>query len=193
MASKKRKINDQLTGGTGDVNPQQYIIFEDINQATVATQGFPLPVPRFGAFGASRSVVFELLAVHWILNTPPIPGAAATIMSVRAAVTTNPITPPVSPLATDARALSVFNRGWVIPAAGTAVTATTEHLMDEFIDLTDEAGHGVLIATDNIYMAVRNEVHAGNATLLSNLTAKLYYRMKEVSLQEYVGIVQSQQ
>lgn len=57
------------------------------------------------------------------------------------------------------------------------------------VDLTDGQGHGVLIATDNIYVC-------GSASGYQNvqtISFKILYRLKTVSLSEYVGMVQSQQ
>lgn len=65
----------------------------------------------------------------------------------------------------------------------------TTGLMPQTIDMTDSEGNGVLIATDSIFIvsgAVGNIV-PGQAV------AKVLYRLKEVGIQEYVGIVQSQQ
>ena len=59
-------------------------------------------------------------------------------------------------------------------------------------DITDGAGHGVLVATDSIY--ITGYVPASwylNGT--NTVFAKLLYRWKDVSLAEYIGIVQSQQ
>lgn len=191
MASKKRKLADTLTGGTGDTNPQTYTIHEAITEVTKATAAFPLPIPRFGSFGKDRSVVFELLGVHWHMNDLPTRTAAQGYIVLRTALTTNPDNPAPAPLAADPRVLATFYRAWNVPATGTAISAITEYDIDEVSDLTDEAGHGILIATDNIYLAVYND--AAGPTLLTDLSVSLRYRMKEVSLQEYIGIVQSQQ
>lgn len=56
-------------------------------------------------------------------------------------------------------------------------------------DCTDGAGHGVLVATDNIYITMNTNGWQGAA----NADFKILYRFKEVSLVEYIGIVQSQQ
>jgi hypothetical protein len=63
-----------------------------------------------------------------------------------------------------------------------------EDLIDD-IDLTDGAGHGVLVATDSIFIGAATTSYAGAATFY----ARVFYRFKEVTLQEYIGIVQSQQ
>jgi len=55
-------------------------------------------------------------------------------------------------------------------------------------DLTDGDGHGILIATDNIFAQVTSTA-TGNANAVN---IKLLYRWKNVSLSEYIGIVQSQ-
>lgn len=56
-------------------------------------------------------------------------------------------------------------------------------------DCTDGAGHGILVATDNIFVQIQS---TGTGVTVS-CGVKLLYRWKNVSLQEYVGIVQSQQ
>lgn len=63
-------------------------------------------------------------------------------------------------------------------------------------DLTDGAGHGVLIATDNIYLSMTllsASIDGGSYTSNGQARADLLYRFKDVTLTEYIGIVQSQQ
>lgn len=68
-------------------------------------------------------------------------------------------------------------------------------------DLTDGAGHGILIATDNIYLnalvayvdADTSAAYAGAPSFIfAASNCELIYRFKAVTLQEYIGIVQSQ-
>jgi len=54
---------------------------------------------------------------------------------------------------------------------------------------TDDAGHGVLVATDNLYLQASG-ASTGSANVI---TAWILYRFKRVGTLEYVGIVQSQQ
>lgn len=192
MTSRKRKLADDITGGTGDFNPQTYVIHEQISEVTNATASFPLPIPRFGAWGKDKSIVFELLGVTWHLDGMPAGAVGQGSLVVRAALTTNPDNPPPSPLGIDPRVICTFYRAWNIPAAGTTVTATTEYDLNEYQDLSDSAGHGILVATDNIFLAVHNTT-AGGPMIATDLSCSMKYRMKEVTLQEYVGIVQSQQ
>lgn len=57
------------------------------------------------------------------------------------------------------------------------------------LDLTDGAGHGILIATDQIFW----QVFSNSFAAAIGVEVKIMYRMKNISLQEYIGIVQSQQ
>ena len=61
--------------------------------------------------------------------------------------------------------------------------------INQVIDLTDGTGHGILIATDNIYVTCSESGYAA----AHPIAFKLLYRLKTVSLSEYVGMVQSQQ
>ena len=56
-------------------------------------------------------------------------------------------------------------------------------------DLEDSAGHGFLVATDQIFIQC-----ATTSTSATNIVdVKFYYRWKNVTLAEYIGIVQGQQ
>lgn len=57
-------------------------------------------------------------------------------------------------------------------------------------DCTDGAGHGFLMASDYFYVNVDTN---GMTPALGDFYFKILYRFKNVSMQEYVGIVQSQQ
>jgi len=86
-----------------------------------------------------------------------------------------------------------------LPVASTPVVSTDNSIIDinlikaasniseRTVDLTDAAGHGVLVGTDKINMFVRSS----NAALTPVVTVYITYRWKNVGLQEYIGIVQS--
>jgi len=59
------------------------------------------------------------------------------------------------------------------------------------IDLQDEKGKGALIAADRFFFWVQNTPALPGWVIAAKV--RLYYRMVSVSLQEYIGIVQSQQ
>lgn len=63
-------------------------------------------------------------------------------------------------------------------------------------DFTDGAGHGILIATDNIFLTIVAQgasIDGVSYNFAGQGRVDLLYRFKEITLQEYIGIVQSQQ
>lgn len=72
-------------------------------------------------------------------------------------------------------------------SAGGSVAQVQDSICE--FDCTDGAGHGVLVATDSIYIGIDS---AGYANALTT-GFKILYRLKTVSLAEYIGLVQSQQ
>jgi len=72
-------------------------------------------------------------------------------------------------------------------SAGTGIMTITQEPYHD--DLSDGAGHGTLIATDQIFF----QIASSNTGAQNTAAVKVWYRWKNVSLQEYVGIVQSQQ
>lgn len=72
--------------------------------------------------------------------------------------------------------------------AGAATSWVTYN--EPFIDdITDGAGHGYLVGTDKIYA----QITSSNTGAVNSASVKVYYRWKNVSLTEYIGMVQSQQ
>ena len=72
---------------------------------------------------------------------------------------------------------------------GTVTTGAIIEQMPIHLNLTDSNGNGILIATQSIVIVGANVSGATAGTY----TAKVLYRLVEVGIQEYVGIVQSQQ
>lgn len=182
----KRGRGDALTGGTGDVSPQlitQRVIMSAANTYTEAT--IPIPVARF-QLRRGKSMVMELLKVYWDLgpsdSNPSAGGNVSTILAQLSTVSLTNVAP------NDPRVISYCNREYrgAFTAAGTYLTVTTDPYVD---DKTDGAGHGVIIATDNIFIGIVT----GNFVAASQVDFRILYRFKEVSLEEYIGIVQSQQ
>ena len=187
MATKKRNYGG-LTGGTGDVNPQTYTVFTGVS--TSAVTQFPVPVPKFSS-GIDKAIVMELLGVQWDMVNPPTGGTgAADFFNVNVNLTTQSVhATSAGGLLQDPKSLSTFRRqqqNLAVP------TNAVQYSLSEYDDLTDQAGHGLLIATDNIYLDVVPST-GGNYVLGGNIVCRMIYRMKEVKLVEYIGIVQSQQ
>lgn len=182
----KRGRGSELTGGTGDVSPQLLTMNVVMTAAnTLTTAEIPLPINRFKE-KSGRVVAVEALKVFFDLSEADAnPAAGGSVLQISANLATASVGSTGS---TDPRvfAFTQKNIRGAFTAAGTYGTAYWDPIV---LDLTDGAGHGVILATDNIFFSVNssNFVAAGNGV------AKLLYRFKEISLQEYIGIVQSQQ
>lgn len=182
---------DQLTGGTGDVNPQ--IFSSAVTAGTGATGNTTtiyLPTRRLPVVG--RAQVLELLKI-W-LDVHPAWCTVATSTAVGnlplwacyRVVVRNPGSAAVT--SADTSLVASITLTPELTYIGTANQAMSNPHTDGMvqIDLTDGAGHGILIGSDAIYV---NGVCAN--TLINQNNIRFLYRWKEVSLAEYVGMVQS--
>ena len=187
--AKRASTASQLTGGTNDVNPQflsGLITLSAANTATEVTLG--TPIVRVGPQTGGQAIIMELLKVFWLSEAAgPVAAAAETSMQLSVYASTR----DHGATATSYAVTDVFD-GFRKNASAAFTAAGTYYSVDdawESHDLTDGAGHGILIATDNIYLQISS---AGLAAARS-VSAKLLYRWKEIDLVEYIGIVQSQQ
>lgn len=180
-----KRTRDTLTGGSKDVNPQIMVI--NVTQSGVDTPSGTaqaLPIPRL-PIAKGRSLVIELLAVTFI-NPSLYPGNVTHTYALT--LSTNPAIPTnLLSAFSDPRALAIWHSyGYFLAATS---EAAYQPKMEKHIDLTDEAGHGILVATDQIYLYCLT-----TATAQTNAgIARIEYRFKDVTLEEYIGIVQSQQ
>lgn len=184
-AQMPKRKGDQLTGGSGDVNPQILTIqaIQPAADITIVKQQ-PLPIPRFPT-SPGKNLVVELLGVDYYhyANNINAGGANQNLITITTAPTVFPSLPAAI---LDPRNIDAWFRILVAPAV---ITDTYNVETENYQDLTDSAGHGILVASDNIYVGVYS-----NATFGTNgYIVKLFYRWKEVTLTEYIGIVQSQQ
>ena len=186
---RARQGSDSLTGGTGDVNPQ--FLSETVTQSaadTTTTTTINLPIQRIAANAPSQAIVMEVLKI-WVQlpifgdvgNVAETSKSLNCIFSTRNTGTTNQ---SLGDAAVFAVARTTQQGAW---------TAAGSYAYQEFpivtLDLSDGAGHGILIATDSIYAQVVSAA-TGNT---NSPQFKIMYRWKRVSLAEYIGIVQSQQ
>lgn len=163
MASRRA-----LTGGTGDVNPQVWKITVAAGASTNVTNStVALPVQRLR--NQNKSMVMEVIKIKYVLDYTQ---GTTDEFDVGVAVLPQPATGAVNQA--DGAIIDV-NRFRRIAAVNTYM-----------VDLTDAAGHGVLIATDKLTVFVRQSVNMGITAF-----AYIYYRWKNVGMAEYVGIVQS--
>lgn len=179
----KRARKDQLTGGSADVNPQVLtltITMSAANTPTVVARN--LPIPRLPT-REGRNLVIELLSVEYFRVAEQVTNGADNISL--AILTTNP-----SAFASFALALQDPR---VLSAAFTGIYAAAATTIDYhkyfYDDLTDQAGHGILLASDTLYFAA----YSSGKAIADAYVCKVNYRWKDVSLVEYIGIVQSEQ
>jgi hypothetical protein len=165
-----------LHGGTGDVNPQlMHFSAAQSGADTTTTTELKLHIPKH--FGSMRPTVIEILKVflYW--------GAQAEVDS---AVNVFFSTTSFGTTATTASEPRVFAAGRLdIKITTSGQTLRTDPLT---LDLTDGAGHGVLIGTDSIFI----QVESASTSLTNTVKGKILYRYKSVGMQEYIGMVQSQ-
>lgn len=190
MSRKRQGLGDDLTGGTKDVNPQFLsgsITLSAANTATELTLGTPIVRVGQGA-SSSRSVIMEILKLWVEMPNVDQDAAGATGRSMQFSMTTTSQGTSIASLS-NPRCLASIEDNFrnAFTAAGTGLLFFNQNPRE--VDFTDGAGHGVLVATDNIFLQANTSNQAGAATF----TFKILYRFKEVSLVEYIGIVQSQQ
>ena len=190
MSTRGRKRPyDDITGGSSDYNPQWLNcgVSQDQSSPDAAmVKQIPIPIPRMRATG-DKQLVMEILQVVFKKMTFSV--IAGSTVANYMAITTNPgilSSALLRDIASDPRTL-VDHVDHISTFSATGVS----YMPGTFsIDCTDEAGHGVLVATDNVYFVTDTTL-----TGATNFTAhcKILYRWKEVGLGEYIGIVQSQQ
>ena len=180
MAKRSR---DALTGGSKDVNPQEFVITgtQTAPDAPTVIQQ-PLPIPRLPT-KEGYNLVIEVLWVQFY-NTTAVNTAGITTVGM--SLTTNPQAPPnVASQIADIRALSIWFKQAFNPAVPQSLNL--DCMYED--DLTDQAGHGILLATDNVFFVITS---VGTGVANAGV-CRFGYRFKEVKLVEYIGIVQSQQ
>ena len=191
MAKRRRTNGTSLTGGTKDVNPQ-LITFSWQHPAATATHNINFHNPVAKGIFAQRNYATVMEVLKVIFYIPPYEDlslAAQTLRLRRCCLSTSDLTtvtadgriPTVFSLHEDSLYDSFTALGSM---ASGSILSVYEH------DLTDGAGHGILLATDYIYLQSRLfPVFAG----ASEFAVKILYRFKNVGVTEYIGIVQSQQ
>lgn len=172
----KRGRYESLTGGTGDVNPQYLSTFVTQTAADTTTTGtINLPVQRLPS--GNKAQVMEVLKVFFFSSAP---AEADSVISAYLSTSSFGTT------------TTTFSEPRVFAGFSISRSVTTSGIVDLVFpiiqDLTDGAGHGVIVATDSIYLQVSSATTSGANTV----RVKILYRWKDVPLPEYIGVVQSQ-
>lgn len=183
----KRFRGDTLTGGTGDVNPQWFTMRGVESAAdTTTTQQIALPIPQIPVGG--KATVIEILRMWcWWGTGFGGTGVAETEYQRLINISTKSFGTTVAATSepTIIMRFEQEKRG-AFTAGGTYFFLHNEPAQ---VDFSDGAGHGILIATPNLYL----QTDSANTGIAQTATIKVLYRYKTVTIEEYVGIVQSQQ
>lgn len=204
---KYSKSDADLSGGLRDNNPQFFsagltipaVASSGTGRTTVAAFQLPLPV-QFNA-PANMAVVFEILKVT--LDTPTPLGTFPTSNPSPGTFVINNITselrsgnlPPTPVIGT------LVDQSVIVHSHDAAVYATDSVSGDvrpalgpwsrlKIFDLTDEAGHGLVLPTQNVWFIV-SETSGGTANITSQYLAttaafRLLFRYKAIPLSEYI-------
>ena len=187
---RARTSGGSVTGGTGDIKPQ--ILTLDSGTAGAVSDyvvnQVALPVPRFGSL-KTKATIFEILTVSWYPNIEDFADTSATNWCFLTTSTTraDADTATLASAALDVTDPRTF--AFVIRQNNLTTSGAVVSIMPNVIDLTDMNGNGILIATDKLFVVGANL----NGTTAGSFVAKVKYRLVNVGITEYVGIVQSQQ
>lgn len=187
---RARTSGGSITGGTGDVKPQIFTIETGIAGAVddYVVNTVVLPIPRFGT-QKTKATVFEFLKCSFYLNIRNATDAQVIEAAFITTVTsrTDGETFTLGALSTDIGDPRTI--ACAVHTSGLTTSGSSAVQYPIVIDLTDNNGNGVLVATDRVSIvggAVANSV-------VGNYICKILYRMTNIGVAEYVGIVQSQQ
>lgn len=161
-----------LTGGTFDVNPQ-YISFTATESGvdTFTEEEINIPVMRI-AQSRNRAQVIELLKLFVHRGGGTGNGDALDWHLSTESRTTMGNMGDSEIILQDNDFYSLVTNGAVLQR-GTIV-----------YDFTDNAGHGLIIATPKLYFGIEGS----SQTAAQTITGKILYRFKNVSLQEFIGL-----
>lgn len=191
---KRSRATAALTGGTGDVNPQWFVLpaLTSLQPNVFNEISVPTPISRLNNRQAgTKATVLEVLKIEF--SHPNINNTFATTFSRKNSQVQ----------------LGTSHKDGIAPADGTTLaysfvtyagTIATDTNEDQWViyypnpityDLTDGAGHGVLVASDKLYFG--GGTLGYDAATNSAWLCRILYRFKDVGLTEYIGMVQSQQ
>ncbi len=188
--SKRMRGGGSVTGGTGDIKPQ--ILTLSVEAGAIQdyrVNQIRLPTIRFGS-RQGRATITEILKVWFWPALEDALDSATTNMCSIATTNLNRVSAEAVTLTT--LAADLLDTHIIASVAFVNTISTNGGMSMTFpytVDLTDSNGNGVLVATDTLFIVGAN---AGGATA-GSFVAKVLYRLVDVGVQEYVGILQAQQ
>lgn len=181
--AKRRRVGDQLTGGTLDVNPQ-YLSWYIEQKEPDSLEFISIDIPRFRLEKPGASTVIEILWIDVYARTEwHFPIDEPKIQTTHLMFMTNDTGSDFEDPAVFAGFVETYNS-----YAEVASMFSTYFPRMHRLDLTDGAGHGFLFAGERIVARFQTT----NTTWENTCRGKIWYRWKTVNLQEWIGMVQSQ-
>ncbi len=173
--TKRARVGRLIDGGSGDINPQMLFAAVTETSANTFTQ-VEIPVPRFhyGRAGSNTAQILELLKVRFF--NAFLDGATGDQFSMQ--VTKTSQTAMLSPA--NPNLIARVNMQYVVVTSGSMLQKTFE-----IDDLTDGAGHGLLVGGNSVFVGIEGTSLAAAKTA----QFQLQYRMKNINIQEYVGLL----
>lgn len=217
--------SDTLTGGTRDVNPQQWKlqvtipsgVYSTVSGVQVANITVQTPISRLPKQGG-KVTIMEIVKIRW--NTAVV----YVLQATTSAITPSPwvlfttgilmTSPIVSPGPLTPQVIDSFQEEFYYSEAtpgNTPLDQTNTPLVSSgpteapsTHEMHDGAGHGILVASDNLTLQINAQIvdqtvstdtfFAGVPQFTdASVVCEIFYRFKDVTLTEYIGIVQSQQ
>lgn len=178
---KRRRTN---TGSTKDKYPNymSFVLTQSAND-TFTTRSISTPIPRTGISGGSKATIMEVTRIVFHMENMILEAAA---QYVACSLSTGSVP----------TAISTFNEGTCIymedvvmmldvavGSGGGILSKVYDH------NMCTSDGFGVLVATDAIHFSVAS----ANTVQCNTVECRMYYRLVQVPIVEYIGIVQSQQ
>jgi len=148
-------------------------------------------VPRISATGsAATAFVLEVFKLSWYLGLQDVTDSNGAIHWGFLSTSTSRFDAEATTVTTfNDDAADPLNIGMAVFAKTALTSGATAITWPVVVDMSDGFGNGTLIATDRVSIVGANI----GGTVASNYVCVLTYKLTEVGIQEYVGIVQSQQ
>lgn len=180
----KRRAGDSLTGGTHDVNPQVMNMALTMSGAdTFTTQSFQLPINRLPGPTGGKAIIIELLKIFWDV-TLTIGSTGGTYSTIAALTTSQPTA--LTDTSKSSASIIDFYQETLLNLGGATTGITSLSIAPAIHDFTDGAGHGILLATDKIWLTVskqKNMAIQGSRIIHLSCRALYHFRVRQVRKQ----------
>ncbi len=188
-AKRARTSGGSVTGGTGDIKPQFVTSTTPIPAGAADYSIVEIIVPRIVLNQPGDATVMEILRVDYYLGTRNMADVATTEWGFLTTVASR-ATDETSTLATLSADLNnPSNFAFAAYATGFSTNGGFSRTYPISIDMNDGNGNGYLIGTNRIFFITGNV----DGAAASEGTVKIMYRMSNVTIVEYVGMVADQQ